>query len=94
MRSAAANGRLYCFGDDGLADISDGTQVAASVHRIANGPPLSHFDAIVRTVAPDDVDREALLDLAAHVPLGRNLAEVENALAHWRQERRIVELVA
>ena len=94
LRYATTDGRLYCFGDDGLRDVADGSRVAASVRRIAFGPPVVAFDATVRTVPPADVDREALLELAAHVPLGRDLAEVERTLVEWTATRRIVELIA
>ena len=94
VRYAAVDGHLYCFGDDGLRTFADGTRVSASLHRIANGPPVAAFDATVQTVAPEAVNREALLELAAHVPLGRDLDEVERTIDDWRRSRRIVELVA
>jgi hypothetical protein len=94
IRYATADGHLYCFGDDGLSDVDDGSRVSASVHRIAYGPPLFGFDATVRTVAPADVNREALLELLAHVPLGRDLDEVEHTVDELMQTRRVVELVA
>jgi hypothetical protein len=94
VRYAAVDGHLYCFGDDGLRHISDGSRVSASIHRIANGPPLLAFDATVRTVEPADVNREALLELVAHIPLGRDLTQVEHTVDEWARTRRIVELVA
>ena len=93
-RYATSGEHVYCFGDEGLAEALDGERVAATVHRIANGPPLFGFSAIVRTVAPDKVDPEVLSELLAHVPLGRTLSEVQHSLDDQRQRRRVVELVA
>jgi hypothetical protein len=91
----ATNGEhVYCFGDAGLAEVLDGERVAATVHRIADGPPLFEFWATVRTVAPDKVDPEVLSELLEHMPLGRTLSEVQHSLDDQRQHRRIVELVA
>jgi len=92
VRYATAGERLYCFGDDELRDVRDGARVTAAVHRIASGPPVVSFSATVRDVPGEAVDREALLELVAHVPLGRSLDEVERALEQHRG-RRVVELV-
>jgi hypothetical protein len=94
VRYATSGEHLYCFGDDGLADVVDGERVAATVHRIANGPPLFGFSATVRTVVPAEVDPEVLSELLAHVPLGRTLSEVQHSLDDHRQRRWVVELVA
>lgn len=94
VRYATAGGHLYCFGDDGLSQIDDGSQVAASLHRIANGPPVAEFGATVRTVPAADVSVEALLELLDHVPLGRDLDEVVRTVDEIRRTRRVVELVA
>ena len=93
-RYATSGEHVYCFGDDGLVEVLDGERVAATVHRIANGPPLFEFWATVRTVAPDKVDPEVLSELLAHVSLGRTLSEVQHSLDDQRQRRRVVELVA
>jgi hypothetical protein len=93
VRYATAGDRLYCFGDDELRDVADGTAVQAALHRIAFGPPVVTFGATVRTVTGDGVEREALLELLAHVPLGRSLDEVEESLTRHRT-RRVVELAA
>lgn len=92
VRYAVAGERLVCFGDDGLSTIPDGATVHAAVHDLHFGPPLFTFDAHVRELAPEDVDREALLELLAHVPLGRSLAEVEATVEVQRTTRRVVEL--
>jgi hypothetical protein len=93
VRYATSGGKLYCFGDDELREVADGTRVQAALHRIASGPPVVTFGATVRTVAPDDVEREVLLELLEHVPLGRSLDEVDESVARHR-ERRVVMLVA
>jgi hypothetical protein len=93
-RYATSGEHVYCFGDDVLAEVLDGERVAATVHRIANGPPLFGFSATVRTVVPDKVDAEVLNELLTHVPLGRTLSEVQHSLDDQRQRRRVVELVA
>lgn len=93
-RFATSGERVYCFGDEGFAEVLDGERVAVTVHRIADGPPLFEFWATVRTVAPDKIDPEVLSELLAHVPLGRTLTEVQHSIDDQRQRRRIVELVA
>ena len=94
VRYATAGDHLYCFGDDGLGAVGDGTRVDATLHRIANGPPVAAFGATIRTATPDEVELEAVLELLAHVPLGRTLEDVEAAADDARRHRRIVELVA
>ena len=94
VRYAMSGEHLYCFGDEGLAGVVDGERVGATVHRIAEGPPLFGFSATLRTVAHDEIDPEVLNELLAHLSLGRNLVEVERSLDDQRRHRRIVELVA
>lgn len=93
VRMVATGDRVVCFGDDGLSDVHDGERVDAAVHQLHFGPPLDTFSATVREVPGDEVEREALLELLAHVPLGRTLEEVEAAVEEQRRTRRILELV-
>ena len=93
VRYATADGRMYCFGDDGLVGMHDGERVRASIHRIACGPSVAEFFATARKVPSASIDREALLQLLEHVPLGRTLDEVEHNLEEHRH-RRIIELTA
>ena len=93
VRYAVAGESLVCFGDDGLASIPDGSRVVLSVHEIAGGVALATFAASVRELAPDAIDRNALIELLEHVSLGRNLAEVEATLEVHRRQRRVLELV-
>jgi len=92
VRYATANGRLYCFGDNGLASVHDGERVRASIRRIACGPSVAEFVATARSLPPASIDREALLQLLEHVPLGRTLDEVEHNLEE-HQRRRVIELI-
>ena len=93
VRYAFVDGHLYCFGDAGLAAVRDGDRVRASLRRIASGPIVAEFVATARRVDSPSVDREALLQLLEHVPLGRSLQEVEDNLER-QQRRRIIELAA
>lgn len=93
VRYAVDGDRLVCFGDGDLAGIPDGTRVSASIHEIAGGPAVANFGASFRQVTPASISADALLELLAHVPLGRSLDEVETHLAEQRAERRIIELV-
>ena len=93
VRYAVDKDRLVCFGDGDLADVPDGTRVTASIHEIAGGPMLATFAASMRVLGPDAVDMNALVELLAHVPLGRTLEEVQARLDEQRAHRRVVELV-
>jgi len=92
VRYSADNDRLVCFGDGPLDDVPSGARVWASVHEIANGPPLVSFPAMLRQVDADAVAPNAIAELLDHVPLGRTSAEVATALDAHRH-RRIVELI-
>jgi hypothetical protein len=94
LRYATSGSHLYCFGDDGLAAVADGEQVTASIHRIANGPPVAEFSATVRTVAPEDVDLGLVSELVGHRRPGRTFDETLRRLQEYRDRRRIVELTA
>lgn len=93
VRYAVDGERLVCFGDDGLASVPDGSRVSLAVHEIAGGEMLATFSATMRELAPDAIDTNALVELLAHVSLGRTLAEVEANLEAQRSRRRVVELV-
>jgi hypothetical protein len=93
VRYAVDGERLVCFGDDGLADVPDGSRVSLSIHEIAGGPALAEFSGTVRRLAPDAIDANALIELLAHVPLGRTIDEVHASLDEHRNRRRVVELV-
>jgi hypothetical protein len=93
VRYAVDGDRLICFGDEALHDVPDGTRVSASVHEIAGGHEVAAFGAAVRELPAADVPAEALLELLAHVPLGRNLRDVEASLVRHRDGRRVVALV-
>ncbi len=92
IRYASADGHLYCFGDDGLATLPDGAHVRALLRRIASGPAVAEFGATLHAVDGTAIDREIVLQLLEHVPLGRTLDEVERSLER-HQHRRVVELV-
>jgi hypothetical protein len=92
MRYAVDGDRVVCFGDDGLASVPDATRVSVAVHEIAGGAALATFPASLRTLAPEEVDTNVLVELLAHVSLGRTLAEVEANVEAQRRQRRVVEL--
>jgi hypothetical protein len=94
VRYAVDGDRLVCFGDDALAGIPDGTRVTAAIHEIAGGPAVASFGGSLQHLAPKEVPGEALLELLAHVPLGRDLDEVQASLSRVRAGRRIVAIVA
>lgn len=91
-RYAVSGDRLVCFGDGPLAAIADGTRVTATIHEIAGGPMVASFGASLCDLPPAEVPTEALLELLAHVPLGRSLREVDAGLARHRAARRVVAL--
>src|SRR5690348_4207715 len=75
VRYAVEGDRLVCFGDDGLVSVPDGSRVSVAVHEIAGGQMLATFAASVRRLAPQEIDTNALVELLAHVSLGRTLEE-------------------
>ncbi len=93
VRYAVDDDRLVCFGDDGLAELTEGTRVAVSVHEISGGHQLAQFGASLRVLTADEVTLNALIELLEHVPLGRTLEEVRRNLDAQRASRRILALV-
>ncbi|MBK5287910.1 MAG: hypothetical protein JJE46_05515 [Acidimicrobiia bacterium] len=93
VRYAVDGDRLVCFGDGILAAVPDGTHVSASIHEIAGGQAVAAFGASFCELAPESVGADALLELLAHVPMGRDLDEVETHIEQQRADRRIVALV-
>jgi hypothetical protein len=93
VRYAVSGNSLVTFGDGGLASLVVGDRVVATVHDIAGGPLLESLGVTVTEIPPADVDREALLELVAHVPLGANLAEVSARVDELCRTRRIIGLV-
>ena len=94
LRYVTSDSHLYCFGDDGLAAVADGERVTASIHRIANGPPVAEFSVTVRTVAPQDIDLGLVSELVGHRRPGHTFDEGLRQLQDYRDHRRIVELAA
>jgi hypothetical protein len=68
--------------------------VSAAIHEIAGGPAVATFDGLLRDLSPMDIPGEALLELLAHVPLGRSLDEVQASLSRVRAGRRLVAILA
>jgi hypothetical protein len=93
LRYAVDGDRLICFGDGTLEGVRDGARVALTIHEIAGGHQVAAFGAAVRELRAAEVPTEALLELLAHVPLGRSLEDVELNLARYRDARRVVALV-
>jgi hypothetical protein len=93
VRYAVSGNSLVTFGDEGLAGLVAGDRVVATVHEIAGGPLLESLSATVTEIPPAEVDREALLELVAHVPLGATLDEVNSRVDELCRTRRIIGLV-
>jgi hypothetical protein len=93
VRYAVSGNALVTFGDGDLAGLASGDRATASVHEIAGGPAITSFAVSVSEVPPDDIDKEALLELLEHVPLGATLPAVDAAVDQVRHTRRVVALV-
>lgn len=93
VRYAVSGNSLVTFGDQGLAGLVAGDRVVATVHEIAGGPLLESLGVTVTDIPPAEVDREAVLELVAHVPLGATLAEVNARVDELCRTRRIMALV-
>jgi hypothetical protein len=93
VRYAVSGDSMVTFGDGALAALSPGDRAVATVHEIAGGPQIASFGVTINEVPPDDVDREALLELVAHVPLGATLAEVNARVDELSHTRRVIALV-
>lgn len=94
VRYAMSGDTLVIFGDGSLRSLAAGDRATAAVHEIAGGPLVASFEASVTEVRPSEVDREAVLELLAHVPLGATLAEVNAKVDEVCTTRRIVALVS
>ena len=64
-RGRVGDVRRWCPPDAGRGDSTN-----VVVHEIAGGPLIASFEASIVEVPPSEVDREAVLELLAHVPLG------------------------
>jgi hypothetical protein len=93
VRYAVSGDALVAFGDGPLRTLAAGDRATLAIHEIAGGPVIASFGASVVEVRPTEVDREAVLELLAHVPLGANLAEVDAKVAEVCRTRRILALV-
>lgn len=93
VRYAVSGDSLITFGDGELAGLRPGDHAVATVHEIAGGPPIESFGVTARDVPAGDVDREALLELVAHVPLGATLADVNTRVDELVRDRRVIALV-
>jgi hypothetical protein len=91
VRYALDGDDLVCFGDDGLSAVPAGTHVSATVHKIACGPPVATFGAVVRDLAPDDVPLGLVAEVAGNLSLvaGPDGRDPVDALRH---NRRLVAL--
>ena len=92
VRYAAADGRLLCLGDDGLADTAAGSRMIAALRGLACGPLERSFWVRVEEVSPDDVELGVLAELLGDRPLGRTSDEVRRNLEEIRATRRLVAL--
>lgn len=93
VRYAVSGETMVTFGDRGpLARLGRGEHATVTVHEIAGGPAIASFGVTVREVDPDTVEREAVLDLLAHVPLGRDIDAVNRRVEEICRERRLVAL--
>jgi hypothetical protein len=75
-----------CFGDGPCGDLRHRDHVFVHICN-ANGSIEYEFAATVREISADAVTAEGFEALVEHVPLGRSLAEVEQAMATLRRRR-------
>lgn len=94
VRYAVSANMLVVFGDGALASLAPGDHTTVTVHEISCGRPLVTFGATVVELGPDTVEREALLELLAHVPLGPDIDTVNRTADAIARSRRIVGLAA
>ncbi|MEZ5169285.1 MAG: hypothetical protein R3A49_00890 [Acidimicrobiia bacterium] len=94
VRYASDDDTIYCFGDNGLENVPNGERVSATVHEITGkgGHRLAQVSGTLREIDGDDITDDALLELLAHVSLGRDLDEVRRNLDHHRARRRILAI--
>lgn len=92
VRYAVSGEMLVVFGDGPLAALRAGGHTTVTVHEIAGGPPLVTFGVTVSELGAETVDREALLELLAHVPLGPDLETVNRSVDTIARSRRILAL--
>lgn len=93
VRYAVSGSALVAFGDGPLHALAAGDQAVLAVHEIAGGPPIDGFGASVVEVPPAEVDREAVVELLAHVSLGASLPEVDARIDEICRTRRVLAFV-
>jgi hypothetical protein len=92
LRYVADGDRLVVLGDDGLAGVTDGTTLFASVRGLACGPLERTFRVRLRELDGADLGLGTLAELLGDRALGRTSAEVETTLDSIRTSRRFVAL--
>jgi hypothetical protein len=93
VRYAVSGDTLVTFGDRGpLAGLRRGDHAHVTVHEIAGGPAVASFGVTVQELDPDLVEREAVLELLAHVQLGPDLETVNRRVDEVCHRRRLVAL--
>jgi hypothetical protein len=91
LRYALNGDDLVCFGDDGLASVPAGTHVSATLHKIACGPPVATFGAVVRDLAPEEVSLGLVADVAGNQSLVPG-PDGRDPIDTLRRTRRLVAL--
>jgi len=93
VRYAPSGNALVVFGDGALRELGAGDRATVGIHEIAGGPVVVSFGVSVVEVPYGEIDREAVLELLAHVPLGASLTEVNARVDELCRTRRVLALV-
>jgi hypothetical protein len=91
VRVAWERDDAVCFGDGPCRDLRHRDHVFVHICN-ANGSIEYEFAATVREITADAVSAEGFEALVEHIPLGRTLVEVEQAMAVIRS-RRLLALI-
>lgn len=84
-RYAVDGDKLVVFGDDHLADLQEGDQVAATIYELHSGPPLVTFPVTVHELAADQVALGVFADVVGHRQLTTTYEQA-------RADRRLLAL--
>lgn len=84
-RYVVVGDRLVMVDEPSAALPPTGTNVTASIHHIAAGPPVASRTAALETWSPDELDDTVLHALIGHRRLGSTPAQVTRALHRVRR---------
>lgn len=90
VRYATTDTEMICFGDGKLSDLQDTDNAIATVHEIADGPPLESFPVSTRTVAGEELSLSTIAEVHGNAP--DPLPDGANSYEVIQRERRFVAL--